>query len=149
MAVTPNLQPNLSLNDSWTLGVPVTENCVLSCWGLVCITAGLMDSKMADVNPSGQDRLKISFRVGGFGKREGQQVAMEKNSRDFSVEMRSGIESRLVAKKGRVHSCWEKLLEETPWAVACDLRQEAVNQRGAVEGAQDSESWFPGTFSFY
>lgn len=81
------------------------------------VIAGLMDSK-TDINPSGQDRLEILFRVGGFGWGSAESCGREK-LQDFSAEMRSGIE-RLVAKKGGVHSVRKKLLEETSWAVACD-----------------------------
>lgn len=54
----------------------------MSCRGIVWVIAGLMDSK-TDVNPSGQDRLEILFRVGGFSGGGGGvlKVVVEKNSR--------------------------------------------------------------------
>lgn len=42
---------------------------------------------------------------------------------DFSVEMGRRKETRLVAKKGQSTFCWEKLLEETRWVAACDLKR--------------------------
>lgn len=57
------------------------------------------------------------------------------------------METELVARKGPSALCWEKLLEEAPWAVACDLKQGAVSQCEAVERALDSGSWVLGSIS--
>lgn len=53
---------------------------------------------------------------------ECQQAVMEK-TQGFFIGLGCGKETELVAGKGQSALYWEKLLEETPWAVACDLKQ--------------------------
>lgn len=48
----------------------------------------------------------------------------------FLLEMGSGVETGLVARRGLSTFFWEKLVEETPGVVACDLKQGTDNQRG-------------------